>query len=181
MTDRELFTLLKALLDASWSVVYPDDPDPPMVLQAWQPDAQGIASGPALYLAKIGDRRYGSPSRTTEPDPDDVNGVIRIETQVYESTFQVMGIWERTEDPPYTASDLTNRAAAVLQSDYGLDHLRAGGAGMQRITDVRNPKFVNGSDEYEASPNFDFVLTHKQVTLTKNPAAKGVLYRQYPI
>lgn len=184
MTDGELFTLIKALLDSAWPVVYPDplDGGPPMVAQAWQPVAEGIASGPAVYVGKLMDHRLGSPSRTTTPDPDNVNEVIRVETQQYETTFQVMGIWEQgTGDEPLTASDLTNRAAAILQSDLGLDYLRAGGCGMLRITDVRNPKFVNGSDEYEASPNFDFVLTHKQVTLTKTPAAVVDGLRIYPV
>lgn len=175
MTDGELFTLIIATLNEGWPLCY-GEPTPelpaPMVAQAWQPKAQGIATGPAVYVGKIMDHRLGSPKRDSIPDPDNVKGVIRRETQLLETTFQVMGIWEQGDgDEPLTASDLTNRAAAVLQSDYGLDRLRTGGAGMLKPGQVRNDKFVNGSDEYEASPSFDFVLTHKQVTLTKHPSA----------
>ncbi len=185
MTDGELFTLIKAALDDGWPLAYgaPTLELPaPVVAQAWQPQAEGIMSGPAIYVAKIMDRRIGSPGRDTIPDPDNVNEVIRRETQQYETTFQCMGIWEQgTGDEPLTASDLANRAAAILQSDMGLDFLRAGGAGILRVGDVRNPKFVNGSDEYEASPSFDFVLTHKQVTLTKHPAAVVDGYRIHSV
>lgn len=181
MTEGELFTLIKAALDTGWPLAYgvptPELPAP-LVLQAWQPQAEGITTGPAVYLAKIMDHRLGAPKRDTIPDPDNVKEVIRRETQQYETTFQAMGIWD---EGTLTASDIANRAAAILQSDFGLDFLRAGGAGMLRITDVRNPKFVNGSDEYEASPNFDFVLTHKQVTLTKHPAAVVDGYRIHSV
>lgn len=185
MTDGELFTLIKSVLDNGWPLCY-GEPTPelpaPTVAQAWQPVAQGIMSGPAIYVGKAGDRRIGSAKRDSIPDPDNVKGVIRRETQWYEATFQVYGIWEQgTGDEPLTASDLANRACALLQSDMGLDALRAGGAGMLRISDVRNDKFVNGSNEYEASPSFDFVLTHEQVTLTKHPAAVVDGYRIYPV
>jgi hypothetical protein len=152
----------------------------PMVAQAWQDHAEGIATGPAVYLAKIGDYRLGAPKRDTIPDPDNVNEVIRRETQVYETTFQAMGIWS-APDAALTAADLANRAAAILQSDLGLDFLRAADVGILRVGQVRNPKFVNGADEYEASPSFDFVLTYKQVTLTKHPAAVVDGLRVYPV
>lgn len=185
MTDGELFTLVKSVLDAGWPLCYGEptaELPAPVVAQAWQPQAEGIMSGPAIYVGKVMDRRIGSPKRDSIPDPDNVKGVIRREIQQYETTFQVYGIWEQaTGDEPLTASDLANRAAALLQSDMGLDALRAGGAGMLRIGDVRDDKFVNGSDEYEASPSFDFVLTHKQVTLTKHPAAVVDGYRIYPV
>lgn len=187
MTETELFTLVKAALDQGWPLMFgaptPELPAP-MVAQAWQPHAEGIATGPAIYLAKIGDYRLGAPKRDSIPDPDNVNEVIRRETQIYETAFQCMGIWGAESDAgvaALTAADIANRAAAILQSDMGLDFLRASDVGILRVGQVRNPKFVNGADEYEASPSFDFVLTHKQVTLTKHPAAVVDGLRVYPV
>lgn len=177
MNDAAIFTAVKGLLDTAWPIIYPDDVAP-LVAQAWQPQAEGIATGPAIYFSKVFDHRHGSPKRDSTPDPDNIYKVIRRELQQYETTLQFMGIWE---DGALTAADILNNAAAVLQSDLGLDTLRAAGLGVQRVTTVQNPKFVNGSDEYEASPSFDCVVTHTQVTLTKAPAVTAYDFRHYPV
>lgn len=177
MTEGELFTAVKSLLDTAWPIVYPDD-TAPLVAQAWQPQAAGAASGPAIYMSKVLDHRHGSPKRDTIPDPDNVARVIRRELQQYETTLQFTGIWE---DGALTAADILNNAAAVLQSDLGLDALRAAGIGVERVTTVRNPDFVNDYGNFEAAPSFDIVVTHLQTTLTKAPAVTAYDFRQYPI
>lgn len=152
-------------------------------LQAEQPTAQGAATGPALYLTKLGDRPLGSPERTTSPDPDNVLGVIRREAQVYLTTFQATGVFkqEAGDVAGFTASDVANLGRAILQMEATMDRLRAAGLGMLRPGDVRNPYFVNGEGNFEASPSFDFTLTHEQVTFSKTPAATVTAFRQYPV
>jgi hypothetical protein len=98
--------------------------------------------------------------------------------QQYETTLQFMGIWRHGA---LEAADILNRAAAVLQSDLGLDTLRAAGLGVQRVTTIRNPPLNDDFDEYEAAPTFDCVVTHTVETLTKAPAVTATGFRQYPV
>lgn len=182
MTEVEIFTLVRAVLNAAWPVFYPADAAP-LVLTSFQPEAQGIETdGPTIYLEHVTSRLVGSLRRESLADPDDAGQATRRETQQLETTVQARAIWsssdpDRTQDP----FDLAAKASAILQSDSGLDALRAGGAGLLRVTEIRNPKFVNGSDQFEPSPNFDFVLTHKQVTVTSIPAAVATALRTYPV
>lgn len=153
-----------------------------IVKQNYQPRTTGADSGPTLYLQLVTSRRVGSPGRSTIPDPDNPLEVIRREVQNYETTFQATGIFTQTpEAVGPTAKDVADFGAACIQSDEMMDRLRAHGLGVLRVTDVRNPKFVNGSDEFEASPSFDFTLTHEQVTLSKTAAVSTTEFRQYPV
>lgn len=146
------------------------------------PQTTGADDGPTLYLTFTGHRRYGWVKREAIPDPDADVGMVRRETQQYETTMQATGLHRQgvTRTAP-TAQDVANFAAAVVQSDAWMDLLRAQGVGVLRVTEVRAPYFVNGEGEFEASPSFDFVLTHEQVTLTKVPEITGTAYRQYPV
>lgn len=96
---------------------------------------------------------------------------IYTETQQYETAFQVSAL--ATQDPAntesLTASDIVNLARYVLQSAATITALEAQGVGILRISDVRNPYFTDDRQRYEASPNFDFKLTHKQIVTTVVP------------
>lgn len=140
------------------------------IVQNNQPGQRGRPTGPATLFEKLYDRRYGSLRREDRLDPDEPLGVIHVETQVYHSTFQVNALAE-PGTPTVTASDLVNRAAAAMQSDAGLSYLLAQGLTVYRITDVRNPPFMNDQGQFERVPSFDFVLTHEQIMISKAPAA----------
>lgn len=173
MDDRSLYTALIAVLRSGMAMT----PDVLDIAQSNQLRAAGRPTTRALLLDKVGERRYGHVKREDVPDPDEPTLMIHRETQIYETRVQINGMakpppvrGEPPADEP-SASDLLNRAAAVLQSDVTIAALRAAGIGVLRITEVRNPTFRNDQDQFEASPSFDFFLTHDQVTVTTTPAA----------
>jgi hypothetical protein len=137
----------------------------------------GADTGPTLYVQKLFDMRLGSPQRKYVWDPDTLDFVAQL-LQKYATTFQVTGVFK--EAPNYEgfdASDLANEAAAYLQNDAALDAFWFVGLGVERVTQVRNPPFTDGQDQYEFLPNFDFVLTHDQITLSRTPSAVGTELR----
>jgi hypothetical protein len=69
-----------------------------------------------------------------------------------------------------TESDILNIVSGIMQSDTLLAAFRAAGAGILRVTDVRNPYIVDDRDRFEAVPSFDIVLTHKRKTVSAIPA-----------
>lgn len=169
MNDADLAKHLIAALRAGGVVT------PMRIVQNNQPGQRGRPTGPAVLFEKLMDRRYGSPRRADASDPDVPFGVVHVETQVYHSTFQVNALAEPVSaagvPPVTTASDLVNLAAAAIQSDAAIKYLLAQGVGVFRVTDVRNPAFMNDQGQFERVPSFDFVLTHDQVMISKAPAA----------
>lgn len=183
MLDNEIFKVLVPLFPAGFTLMWAQTIE---AAQSYQPQAEGVAgiALPVVTLQKIpGDKRYGFLERIDAPDPDEPGGMIHTETQIYESTFQATAIFKQTPDDVdgCTAADIANRAAQVVQSDWGRDQLRQAGIGVLRVTTIRNTWFVDGSDQHEASPSFDFTLTHKQVTVTKIGAVGPIELRDYPI
>lgn len=141
------------------------------VKQNFQPRNQGANSGPTLYIHKLGDHRYGFLQRKNEWDEyEEIE--IHTETQLYESMFQITAL--SIQNPKLgidqlTASDLANVSAGIMQSDATVDALTAKGLNIYRITDVRNPYFVDDKERFEAAPSFDFTLQHEQVIISQTP------------
>lgn len=138
--------------------------------QANQPTQQGINTNPTVYFFKVGDHRYGFLRRDDQWDSL-TSTMVHTEIQQYETTFQVSTLVLQKPSNPYlyTASDLANEVAAIMQSDNTRAVLLAAGVGILRVTDVINPYFVDDRDQFEASPSFDFTLTHKQTRVTTQP------------
>lgn len=149
--------------------------DPVMrIVQNNQPAQRGRPTGPCLLFEKTGDKRYGWVRREDVPDAGEPTGVVHTETQVYHTTFQVNALAtppSGTSVPTITASDIINDAAAALQSDRAISYLLANGISIYRITDIRNPAFVNDQGQFERVPSFDFVVSHDQVKVNKAPSA----------
>lgn len=101
--------------------------------------------------------------------------MVHTETQQYETTFQFSALATQNPATPtqYTASDVVNLIASILQSSVTIAALQAHGVGIERITDVRNPYFLDDRDRYEASPSFDVTVTHKQVVVTTTPIVRS--------
>ena len=132
------------------------------VKQANQPTQQGIQSNPAVYFYKAGMKRYGFLGRNSEWNADS-SEMDHIESQYYESTWRVQALVLQNPATPnqYTASDLADEVASIMQSDNTRDILNTSGIGILRVTDIVNPYFVDDRDNFEAVPSFDFVLVYE--------------------
>lgn len=178
MTDNELIRLFLPIIQDALAA---DEFDGVVVKQFNQPTQQGINTAPTVYFSKISDHRYGYLRR------EDIWNEVKedfdhIETQMYEATFQIQAlVLQNPADPSYTAADLVNEVAAIMQSDNTLKILAAANVGILRITDIRNPYFKDDRDQFEASPSFDFTLTHRQIRLSRTPVARPIEAAVYPI
>lgn len=140
------------------------------IKQAFQPTQQGVNTVPTAYIFKVGDRRVGYPYKADIWDTDN-EVMVHTELQQYETTFQISALATQNPATPsaYTASDILNLIAYILQSDTTIVTLEAQGVGIERIADVRNPYFLDDKQRNEASPSMDFVLTHKQIISSTSP------------
>ncbi len=145
------------------------------VAQSYQPTQEGVPSGAAVFLYKVGDHKHGSVGRKDMYD-EIYNEFTHLETQVYETTFQVSALYRQNPSNPFmlTASDLANRVSSIMQSDYALERLMKYGVGILRITDVRNPYFIDDKDRNEAAANFDFTLTYNRDIMDTVPGIESV-------
>lgn len=170
MLDNAIFTAVRAALLAGYALQPAPGPTV-QVIQDYQPDHQSAPSGPALLLHMLPDRWVGSPLR--KDIYDGVSGDFRHEErQEIAATIQATGIFRQTasDTTGWTAKDVATIGAMILQSDATMAQLRAAGLKLERVTQVRNPFMTNDRQEYEAVPSFDFVLTHTQTNVTRNPA-----------
>lgn len=142
------------------------------VKQNYQPTTQGVDSGPTLYFTKLFDMPVGWPQREEIWDAD-ASDYSHRETQLIETTFQMTGVLRQTAEDTdgLTAADLASIGRKILQHDTTLAALVEAGVSVLRIGQIRNVQIVNGEDENEAVPSFDFVLKHADVTVTTTPAA----------
>lgn len=144
------------------------------VRQYNQPRQQGTPTENTVLLMKMNNRRYGYLGRTDEYD-EDASEMVHTETQWLETPFQVgaLAIQDPANVNSLTASDLVNIVASILQSDATLAQLQSQGVGMLRIIDIRNPYFSDDKERFEASPSFDFSVTHEQVDISQVPVLQS--------
>lgn len=147
------------------------------VKQTNQPTQQGVNTTPTVYFYKVSDRRYGFLRRYSEWDTV-TSTETHLEDQWYETKFQLSSLVLQNPKTPneYTASDLVNSCAAILQSDSSRETLASKDVGILRISDVSNPYFSDDRDQYEASPAFEFILTHRQTRVTTEPVILSSVY-----
>lgn len=174
MLENDLFTLIISTIQAGLTANGMPDIK---IKQSYQSTQQGTNTAPTLYLNKLFDKLYGNPEKKNEWDPDTVT-MVNTQTQFYESPFQGMAI--ATQDPSNlsapTATDIANLAANILQSDSTIQTLRASGVGIQKITQVRKPQFIDDRNRFEAGPNFDFTVTWEQDILSTTPIVETFEY-----
>ena len=166
-TDNSLIQLFLPIINAG---LIADGFTGVTVKQANQPTQQGIQTNPAIYFFKVGDKRYGYLGRLDEWDQVH-STMVHNESQYYESTWQVSALVLQNPTTPnqYTASDLVNEVASIMQSDMTRDILNQSGVGILRVMDLINPYFVDDRDNFEASPSFDFVLTYENIRPSTSP------------
>lgn len=164
MQDNVLIALFTGIIEAGLAERgYSSIP----VVQAYQPTLQGVNESPTVFFSKTSDKRYGFIQSQTEYSSL-TEEISLIETQLYESVFNI-NVWA-IQDPSTpsapTAADLANIVALILNCAKGRQQLLDAGVGILRITDIRNPYFVDDKEIFEANANFDFTLTHKQTQST---------------
>lgn len=167
MKDNELIALIIRTIIAQEAIAgIADTP----IKQAFQPTQQGVNIKPTAYLHKIGDRRLGYPYSADLWDSE-AGEMVHTEIQQYETMFQISTLATQNPNTPtqYTASDILNLIAYILQSANTVAMFESQGVGILRISDIRNPYFVDDKQRHEASPNMDFTLTHKQIILSTMP------------
>lgn len=185
MLDNQIFAILIAVIEAAEpgaGIPNIDGLPGVPVYQSFQPTQEGVPTGPAAFIHKIGDRRVGSPGRTDIFDEEEEE-FQHTETQPYATTFQISGLASQDPATPnqYTASDIINFMAYILQSSATLVSLRAQGLGIERVMDVRNPYFVDDRGRNEASPSLDFVITHKQIVTSEVPMVQSKELKIYDV
>lgn len=179
MLDNQLIALIiSTIIAGEANAGIPGVP----IKQAFQPTNQGVNIQPTGYLHKLEDKRYGYPQRTDTYDS--VTGaMVHEELQIYETTFQIgcLSTQNPADTTQYTASDIVNLIAHIMQSDTTVTTLIDRGIGILRVEDVRNPYFMDDRNRYEAHPSFDFTLTHKQIILSTTPIIDTAFYNIIPI
>jgi hypothetical protein len=178
MTDNQLIEIFLPIINAG---LIADGFTGVQVKQLNQPTQQGINTAPTVYFSKVGDHRYGFLRRSDQWDSKDEE-MTHTEEQFYETTFQIMALV--LQDPAnisYTASDLANEVAAIMQSDTTVDTLGASNVGILRVTDIINPFEKDDRDQFEAFPSFDFTLTHSQIRTSTVPIVNPITTAIYPI
>jgi hypothetical protein len=134
------------------------------VKKSYQPTQTGTPSGPTVFVHKLFDFADGFTKRSDQYVAID-DKQIHTELQRYETHYQVDALV--TQDPrdlnSLTASDVVNFVRQILQSSATIETLVQNEVGIYRIGEIRNPYFSDDRDQFEASPSFDFVLTHNQV------------------
>lgn len=167
MTDNELAALLRAQLLAGLTRQgYPDI----IVQPNNQPTTQGRPSDATVMYQPIQDYRYGWQGRKMSYNAG--NDVFNTtESQIIESGFQIFALVPYKEVNPYTftAKDLVNLCAMICNSERFMNDMRAGGAGLQRVTQIRSPFFVNDQGNFEASPSFDVIMSHTRTITETTP------------
>lgn len=168
MTDNQLIQVFLPIIQAG---LIADGFNGVDTIAANQPTQQGIPTAPTVFFYKIGDHRFGYLGRTDAWDSVN-SSMIHTEVQQYETTFQISTLVLQSPATPnqYTAADLANEVCAIMQSDNTRNILYNNNIGILRVMDVSNGYFVDDRDNFEASPSFDFTLTHSNTRVnTGNP------------
>jgi hypothetical protein len=168
VTDKELFALFIPILNTGLTA---QGYTGVIVRQSYVPTQFGAQSAPTLYCVKIHDHRYGSLGAQFNYDTVGAQENL-TETQFMETSFQIQGwvIQDPTNLTIPTASDLTNAAAFILASAASRATLKQNNVGILRISEVANPYFIDDKSRFEASPTFDFTLTHRSIVNSVVPS-----------
>jgi hypothetical protein len=140
------------------------------VLQKNQPIGQGALLADAIYIEKIMATAYGYPEVR-----DDYNiGTGKFDTTtafMRAPTFQISGyaLQDVNTVSQLTASDITELAANILQTDAAVEAFQAIGIGIERVTGIRELYFSDDKEQFEQVASFDLVLSYtKEFTIETN-------------
>lgn len=136
------------------------------VMRANQPF--DVTKKSAVLISRIQSNRYGWRGRKSKI----INSVMKhVENYYQELQFQITVLKKSKLDDltDLTATDIANKLVDYLESNSGLAKLRQLGYMPLRITNVREPTFVNETDNYQINPNFDLVCyVQQEINDTEN-------------
>jgi len=177
-TDNMLIQLFLPIIQAG---LIADGFNNVVTQQANQPTQQGIPTDPTVYFYKVSNKRYGFLGRFDQWDSN-TSTMIHNERQYYETTFRIQAlVLQSAKSPTYTASDLANEVACIMQSDSTLKILNAAGVGILRVTDISNPYFTDDKDNFEALPSFEFTSLYLNDRVTTSPIFDDFQYGIFPV
>lgn len=177
MTDNELGALIRSQLLLGLTAAGVTGV---RVLANYQPTSQGEDPGNAIYFFKVSDPRVGWQIRRNAVVSDEAR---KVEEQNIESTYQFMArVKQDPEDLSIpTASDLLNTASMIMSSAAFTRALSAQGVGRQAVGEMRNPYFLNKHEQFEASPSFDFTVSHRRSIMTAVSVIETINQETHPI
>lgn len=140
------------------------------VVQSGQPTQQGINTNPTVYFNKIMGPRYGYTGMSNVWDEENER-MVHTEYQYMDATYQVSALVRQSplNSAQFTAFDIVNTVASILQSERATIILQEAGVGILRIQGIRNPTFVDDKELFEAIPSFDFTLSYRDDTVSEGP------------
>lgn len=153
MTDEQFRATIRSILLERMADVGLTDY---RVLAEYQPTSQGRDRN-AIYFFTVSDSRHGWQGRkysfpATAPDGQ------AVESQQMQTTLQ-FGAFV-TPGGSFTALDLVNDAAMLINSMAFAESAHESGIGVQRVTSIRIPHFKNAEDRFEPSPSFDVTFSY---------------------
>lgn len=165
MTDNQMFTLVRSIILAGMAARgYAMQPAAGGwdVARKFSPVQQGADTEPTVYVFKLFDKRHGTP-QVVEVWDVATQEMRQTESTQLETSFQAsIQLTETTDPNSLTPSDVANDVCAIMQSDDTLAALSAQGVGIARVADITNPYNADDRARFNASPSFDFVLTHRR-------------------
>ncbi len=171
MNDNDVIRIIIALLDAGYTALGLGDV---LVKQAYQPTLQGTPSTRAVFLRKVMAPRYGHPGKSDvynagDEDFDTTESIWRT------PTFQLSGlaVQDPSDTASLTASDITEKAADILQTRATRQTLLASGIGIERIKDIRLLYFRDDREQNEQVSLFDFIVSYRVDAQSKTPVVEA--------
>lgn len=179
MNDNQIIQIFLPIINAG---LIADGFTGVVVKQANQPTQQGTNTPPTVYFFKVANKRFGFLGQNDAWNAD-TNTMVNTETQYIEATWQMQSLVLQNPATPnqYTASDLINDVASIMQSANTQAILNSNNIGILRITDIINPYFVDDHDNFEAAPSFDFTLVYENVRTNPDPIINNFVTSIYRV
>lgn len=178
MLDNELYQILIPIIQNGLNAQgFSNIP----VVQLNQPTQQGVNTESTVYLTKLSDERLGFVRNNSEWDEIDQKE-IETDSQIIVSNFQASAlVIQNPEVISYTASDLLNYVALILNSFATVRALAQNNLGILRIAPIQNPYFSDDKDRFEAMPSFDFGITHRREIIQQTDIISDIIVNLYPL
>lgn len=132
-----------------------------------QPTMVGLIDK-TVYITRVSSRRYGWQAHRNKWNVK-LGKMEHKEEYIEEVLYQISAFKKRNiaDINEITSSDVLNSLITYFQSLEGINTLRNEKYQTYRITELREPPFVDDSDNFEKMPSFDITLNLLQ-TKTNN-------------